>query len=285
MFPRQHKNFAVSKVNGSIKLEKVMKPNRLRQLLKEGRVLLGLAHTYSDAGLLEGMGQGWDFVWLDGQHGQHTYQSLLHAVRTAETLPLATIVRVPAHSWEVLGQYADLAPDGLMLPFVNKAEQAQAIVEAVSFPPLGYRSYGGRRVVDRLGRRYYLDDRLLLVVQIETMEAVENADKIAAVEGVDVLFVGPDDLKVQLGLPIDTPAHASPQIKEIMHTVAEAARKNGKFWGCPAIHPDDFQLVVKSGAQLVVAGIDVYFLKTGANAKLKECQSVLAAQGKAKATP
>ena len=143
----------------------------------------------------------WDFLWIDGQHGPFSYDSALTAVRTTDLVGTDSLLRVPGQEHSLLGLYADMLPSAMMVPVVNTPEQAKAVVDATRFPPLGNRSYGGRRPIDFLGRDYYMGEGLVLVLQIETPEAVENAAAIAALEGVDALFLGADDLKIQLGVP------------------------------------------------------------------------------------
>ncbi len=155
----------------------------------------------TDYCLIETIGPMWDFLWIDGQHGPFSYDSALTAVRTTDLVGTDSLLRVPGQEHSLLGLYADMLPSAMMVPVVNTPEQAKAVVDATRFPPLGNRSYGGRRPIDFLGRDYYMGEGLVLVLQIETPEAVENAAAIAALEGVDALFLGADDLKIQLGVP------------------------------------------------------------------------------------
>ena len=168
----------------------------LHQKLRTGRVILGLNLQYPAAGIIECIGAGWDWVWIDGQHGQHDYRSVLECVRVADSCGIAPVVRVSGHEPGLIGPAMDMRPAGIMVPMVNTVGEAQAIVKAARFPPLGERSYGGRRVID-LGTREYFktaDQDTILIVQLETKEALDNAAAIAATEGVDV----PDELSQRL---------------------------------------------------------------------------------------
>ena len=236
----------------------------IRQKLARGQVLLGLAHMYPAAGIIEGMGPGWDFSWIDMQHGQHDYATALSAIRAAEVTGLHTLVRVPGADADVMCKVADMDPDAVMVPMVNSAEDARAAVEALRFPPLGGRSFGGRRVIDRHGRGYYKDRDLLVVVQIETLEALSCADQIATVEGVDLLFFGPDDMKLRMGLDLSTPVADNQALRDALMKVAAAAEGAGKHSGVVAVDPGLVELNVQYGYRLIVGGGDSMFLKSGA---------------------
>jgi 4-hydroxy-2-oxoheptanedioate aldolase len=162
-----------------------------------------------------------------------------------------------------------------MVPMVDDADQAREIVRAAKFPPLGARSYGGRRPIDMLGRGYANPDREqpLLVCQIETPAGLENADAIASVEGVDALFFGPDDMALRLGLPMDAPR---PQgcFDDALRRVAEAAGSQGKIAGAVFVNPGELQQGVQLGYRLVVSSADVILLAGGSQQQaqvMREC--------------
>ncbi|MFH0963629.1 MAG: aldolase/citrate lyase family protein [Planctomycetota bacterium] len=247
--------------------------------LKAGDVVLGFNVMFPAAGIIECVGRGWDWVWIDGQHGQHDYRSILECVRVADSLGLAPIVRVPGHDPGTIGRALDMKPAGIMVPMVNTAEDAREIVAAMRFPPLGARSFGGRRVCDLGGREYHrtVDAETALLAQIETPEGIANADEIASVPGVDVLFFGPDDVKVRLGIPIDASLADSSALSEALQAVGRAAADAGKFAGCPAGDRRSFELAVSLGYRLLVGGADVGFLRAAAAAKRKEFQEALTA--------
>jgi 4-hydroxy-2-oxoheptanedioate aldolase len=162
-----------------------------------------------------------------------------------------------------------------MVPMVNDAEQAKAVVNALRFAPLGARSYGGRRVIDVGGRMYYKEQELLIVAQVETAESVANSAAIIATKGIDVLFFGPDDMKTQLGLPINTPITESQELREGMAKVARAAKDAGKFAGCVAGNPAALLMSVEMGYQLIVGGGDIVFLRDGSARKIEELRNAL----------
>lgn len=247
----------------------------LRDKLNTGKVLLGLGHMYPAAGIIEGMGTGWDFSWIDMQHGQHDYHSTLDAIRAAELTGLHTMVRVPGHSPDAMSKVADMDPDAVMVPMVNTADDARAAVDALRFPPVGRRSYGGRRVIDRHGRGYYKDRDLLVVAQIETLEALGRVDEIASVDGIDVLFFGPDDMKLRMGLDLSTSVMDNDQLRDAMRDVAAAAARAGKHSGVVAVTSEMLGINLEMGYRLVVGGGDIMFLRNGAADALDKLRAAL----------
>jgi len=247
--------------------------NVLLEKMRQDRIVLGLGNMYPASGIVEGMCRGWDFVWIDGQHGEMSYDSILHAVQAARGAEIATLLRVPGHEHSVLGRYADLSPAAVMIPMVDNPEQARHVAAGLRFPPLGNRSYGGRRVIDLHGREYYREQDIVVVAQIETLEAAVNAPDIIRTEGIDCLFFGPDDMKVRMGIPVNTPITESAELREAMQNTARAARDAGKFAGCVAANPAAIEMSVELGFQLIVGGGDIVFLRTAAAARLEELRT------------
>ena len=258
-----------------------MGKNNLRATFKKGGTALGLCNMYPASGIIEGMCQGWDFVWIDGQHGEMSYDSILHAMQTCMGMNLEVMLRVPASDSRLVGMYADLSPAALMMPMIDTPEQAKEVVMATRFPPLGNRSYGGRRIIDLEGRDYYQDQHMIVVAQVETVLSVENASKIIATDGIDALFFSPDDMKVQMGLPINTVPLQNDLLKEAMRKVANAAKAAGKWSGCIAADAPSLQTVKAMGYQLVVGGGDIGFLRTAAAQKLEALREADTKSGKA----
>jgi len=249
--------------------------NALQQKLKNDEVVLGLNMNFPAAGIIECMGKGWDWLWIDGQHGQIDYRDMLQCVRVADACGLAPIPRAPDHAYGTIGLVMDMKVAGIMVPMVETPQQARNIVNAACFPPLGNRSFGGRRVVDIGGRGYAetANDDSLIVAQIESGKAVEEAEAIAATDGIDVLFFGPDDMKLRNGIPIDTGITESDKLARAMELTAKAAKNSGKIAGTVVGNKESLDLAVSLGYRLIVGGGDVGFLRTASAEKLKELKS------------
>ncbi len=247
----------------------------MKQRLASGQVLLGLAQALPAAGIVESMACGWDFIWIDGQHGQIDYNAMLDCQRTADSLGLLTMLRVPTHEPGLLGLYADVGSSALMVPLVNSVEEAGRIIEGLCFPPLGNRSYGGGRLILLEGPEYHRQHEMVVVAQIESVEAVEAAEEIAGMEGIDVLFFSPADMRVRMGIPLGTPILEHEQSRSAMIRTAKAARKAGKYAGTVAGDGPLAQAAVEMGYQLIAGGGDAAFLRAASQTRLNELQTAL----------
>jgi 4-hydroxy-2-oxoheptanedioate aldolase len=232
-----------------------------RQTLKQGGPQLGLCVMYPSPGVVERIGPDWDWIWIDGQHGELGYAEALSLVRACDLVKRPAFVRVPGHEAGPIGLALDMGATGVIVPCVDTPDRARALVDAAKFPPLGKRSYGGRRPIDFLGRLYAntANEDTLLVLQIETPEAIANADAIAAVPGVDALFLGPDDIMLRRGYAMDTPRNKETLGKD-MEAVMRACRNHDKFGAMVGFGEEMLKLCVACGFSLIVSGGDVPFL-------------------------
>lgn len=220
---------------------------------------LGLLYSYPAPGILERIARDWDWVWIDGQHGELDYADILAAVRACNAVNRPAIVRAPDHNYGTIGKILDLAPDGIMVPLIQTADQARDVVQSVKFPPTGNRSYGARRVIDLHGRRYddgY--DNPILVAQIETRESVDNLEQIASVEGIDVLFIGLDDIAMRDGTDmsqIDLDVYDT-----MLKRLTEVTKRNNLIAGCVCMSLARLTKTCQLGFSLIGACGDVGLL-------------------------
>ena len=240
-----------------------MDPTRIRQRLKNDECMIGLAINYPAEGIIETIGRMWDFLWLDGQHGQIAQDQMLSLVRTADMINVDSLVRVPGREPGIIGPYADMTPSALMIPMINTPEDAIAAVDAARFPPLGSRSFGGRRPIDMMDRYYYRGKEPVLVAQIETPTALKNIDAIAQTDGIDVLMLGPDDFKTNLGLAINSPLLETPVLLDALKKVVDVARNAGKQAACITPTPEMAQHALELGYRIFIGGADFLFLRDG----------------------
>ncbi len=247
----------------------------LREELQK-RAMIGFCLMYPAAGILEGIGRDWDWIWIDGQHGELDYRDILEAVRVCNLINRPCVVRVPGHSFDSIGKYLDMGIDGIMVPMVNSAEQARMIVQAAKFPPLGMRSYGGRRPIDMLGRKYANrnESQPMLICQIETHQGFDNAEEIIAVDGVDMLFFGPDDMAMQDDLDMAKP-RPDGYFDEKMKTIAQLAQKYNKFAGSVFVKPNDVKRAIEIGYRLIVSAADITLLGPSSKKISSEIKAVI----------
>ena len=252
-----------------------MSAETFRSRLDRGETLLGLLQHYPCVAILETVGRDWDFVWIDAQHGQFSYDATLAAVRVADLLGLETLLRVESRDPDLLGKYADMGSSALMIPMVDRPEDADAVVRALRFPPRGCRSFGGRRVIDTSGRDYFQATQPLIFAQVETPEAIENAPRIAVVDGVDALFFSPDDLKIRLRIPVETAISDSDVLLAALQKTAEAAKQAGKVAGAAGVTtPELLRRCIDLGYQVASAGSDVMFIHRGSATQLESLRPV-----------
>ncbi|WP_428938601.1 HpcH/HpaI aldolase family protein [Fontivita pretiosa] len=250
-----------------------------RAALATGTPQLGLSVMYPAPGIIERIGPDWDWIWIDAQHGELGYHDVLGLVRACDLVKRAAMVRVPGHEAGPIGLALDMAPAGVIVPCVDTPEQARAVVDAAKFPPLGKRSYGGRRPIDLLGRKYSdtANEDLLLIVQIESPQAIENAEAIAAVPGIDALFLGPDDIMLRRGYSMTAPRSKETLGKD-MQAVISACRKHGKVGVMVGVGEEMLRLCVSMGFQMIVSGSDVMFLATGSKRASEDARAVVKQQ-------
>jgi 2-keto-3-deoxy-L-rhamnonate aldolase RhmA len=176
------------------------------------------------------------------------------------------MLRPPTLERTRLYRYLEDGAAGLMIPFVSDAETARHLVRAVKFPPLGNRGLDGAGLDSdyilatlRPGSQYTADANreTFIVAQIETPEAVAIVDAIAAVDGIDCLFVGPGDL----GLRLSVAPAGERALPEAVERVAAAARRHGKAWGITAGSVEDLERYRRMGAQLIPWGGDYALMK------------------------
>jgi 4-hydroxy-2-oxoheptanedioate aldolase len=174
---------------------------------------------------------GLDGIIIDCEHGHISDDSMHNSVAAISALGVSPIIRIPAH--DILKRALDTGAHGVMVPQVNTAEEAAAIVASSKFPPQGVRGQGSAfpAISHGLTTPEYMksaNETIITMIQIETRAGVENVDAIAAVPGVDVVFIGPNDLaQALLGY---TPARGDePEFVEAMDKIVAAAKKHGKW--------------------------------------------------------
>ena len=178
-------------------------PNPLKQLLKEGKPALGGWITLEGALKTEVFAKGgFDWMTIDLQHGALTLESARPLITAIEASGSSPLVRVPWNEPSIIMRALDAGAYGIIVPLVNSAEEAAAAVPAMKYPPEGIRSSGPWRAGISGVQNYqsWINNELVLMVMIETKQAVENVDAILSVPGIDGVYVGPSDLSLAYGL-------------------------------------------------------------------------------------
>lgn len=236
--------------------------NSIRRRALDREVLSGSFLNLASPATVEIAGfSGLDWVLIDCEHGPGGYETMAHQVRAAGVTPAAPIVRIAANDTPSFKRVLDVGAAGVMVPWIKNAEDAANAVLAMRYPPQGVRGVAGspRAASYGLNADEYLreaNDLLLTVIQIERSEAVDDIDAIAAIDGVDVLFIGPMDLSVSLGHPKQWD---HPKQREAYRKVADAAKNAGKAAGILLAGPDqidDMAELIEMGYTFIAAGSD-----------------------------
>lgn len=208
---------------------------------------------------------GFDWILIDQEHGPGDNTTLLAQIQAIAAWPVAPIVRIVWNEMPRFKRALDLGAMGIMVPYVQTAEEAHLAAASMRYPPDGIRGVASSPRATGYGRdfdRYYAEanEQLLTVVQVETGKTVENIDEIAAVKGVDVLFVGPLDLSISLGLP---DRFEDQRFREVLRKVADSAKAAGKAAGILLPGVDLIEMVHEMGFTFVAAGADGGMVMTG----------------------
>lgn len=234
-----------------------------------GRPVAGMFLSSGDVTAAEiCAGAGLDYLLIDGEHAPLSLEGILAQLRVISGTGTLSLVRVPALDEVIIKQVLDLGAQNVLVPMVHTAQDAEAAVRAMHYPPKGVRGVGS--ALARSGRwnrtSGYLQDageQVTLFVQIESAAGVENAAAIAAVDGVDGIFIGPSDLSATMGL-IGQQAH--PDVVAAVKKVIAEVKAAGKIVGVNAFvqaHAEDY---VEAGADFVNVGADVALLARGSEA-------------------
>lgn len=210
-----------------------MKKNTAKSLLAQGKPAIGLMCGSASPLVAENLGDaGYDFVILDMQHGEITMADMQHMLRAVGSTNATPVVRIPSNMPVYIQRVLDMGAYGVIAPQVNSVADADRVVKAVRYAPRGDRSWGPFRASLCAGAGYFdgTRDELLTLVMIESAEALENAEAILAVDGVDGCFIGPVDLAISLGIAPDDP-QLQEKIEPSVAAVLAAARKTGKIAG------------------------------------------------------
>ncbi len=237
-----------------------MRPSRILARIRAGEPALLASQCFPQPVLAEHASvRGYDGIWLDQEHQFWNPGDLRATLHIIQLLGLDAIIRPPTREKAALYQLLDQGATGVLLPHINTPDEARAAVQALKFPPLGERGLDGCGLDTRHATAIPADypatanRERFLAVMIESPAAVRQADAIAAVAGVDILFFGPADLFLRLGRPFN-PEDA--EFREAERIVDAACRRHGKAWGRPCISADDLARTLAAGARLVVHGSD-----------------------------
>lgn len=243
----------------------------VRERLKAGEFVLGMTVTSNNVETAAHAATlGFHFLWCEMEHSSLSLESLRTMVLATRGLPAPVFARVPWPEVWLAKRVLDQGVQGVIFPFVSDRERAQKAVHGCHYPPFGRRGSGAGLAVSTWPApgSYYdsADANVLVVCVIEEAEAVERIEEIAAMPGIDVLFIGVSDLSFSLGL---RGRQGEPLLEEAIEKIVDAAKRNGKWLGRPAGSAEDVRLFQKQGFQFFQSVTELGLMKLGAKALLE----------------
>ncbi|MEJ5997828.1 HpcH/HpaI aldolase family protein [Corynebacterium sp. H130] len=213
-------------------------------------------------------GSGADWLLIDGEHSPIGLESISSLLRAVQGYDVAPVVRVPVNDTALIKQYLDLGVQNLMVPMVDSAEEAEAAVKAMHYPPRGVRGVGSALARSSRWNRVpgYLanaSETVTCIVQIESVAAVAAVEEIVAVDGVDAIFIGPADLAASMGY-LGQQSH--PEVLDGVHKSIAAAKAAGKLVGVNAFDETQARAYLDAGVDFIAVGADVQLLVKSSDA-------------------
>jgi 4-hydroxy-2-oxoheptanedioate aldolase len=239
--------------------------NHFKRALRANKLQVGLWCSLSSHYATELVaGSGFDWILLDTEHSPNDLESVLQQLQAAAPYPTHPVVRVPWNDMVTIKRYLDIGAQSLLIPYVQNSDEAKAAVAYTRYPPAGVRGVAGATRATRFGRvKDYAKrahEEICVLVQVETQTALDNLERIAAVEGVDGVFIGPADLHASLGHPGET---NNPKVMPVIDDAIRRIRKCGKAPGILTGVEADAKRWIECGGLFVAVGADTGVLARG----------------------
>ena len=236
--------------------------NHLKHNLQAGKVQTGCwVSLASHASAEICAGAGFDWILIDMEHAPNELHMVHHQLHAASAYPASVLVRAPWNDTVVIKRLLDVGVQSLLLPYVQNEEEAKRAVAAVRYPPRGIRGVSTSSRANRFGRvkDYFkrVDEEICLIVQVETRAALARIEKIAAIDGIDGLFIGPQDLAADFG-QLANPGH--PEVQAAIADAIPRIKRTGKAAGILAFVEADAKKWIEHGAQFVAVTSDQFLL-------------------------
>jgi len=237
--------------------------NEMVRVIGVGRVM---HHAFLQ---MIGMQGGFHAIWFDQEHCGFSISDLEVATLAARSQGLDSFVRVAPTDYAIVTRSIETGASGIMAAQVFTADQAEEIVRWAKFAPRGSRGlnsggfdggYGAASLAEHCERS---NRDTFVAIQIETAQSVEECDDIAAIDGVDLLFIGPADLSQSLGVTGD---FFNPKCVDAIDRVAAACKKHGKHWGAVTVSPEHADMMIEKGCKMISPTSDSKLINTGIQA-------------------
>ncbi len=244
-----------------------MRTSRVKAKLAKNQPVLGTTLHLMDAALFELASlMGYDLIWMDMEHHTYSLETAATMMRAARVGGADIIARPARGEFTRLQRMLEAGAQGIMYPRCASAEEARQVVEAVKFAPQGRRGCDASNpdaqycLVPQAQYVRRANEETFIIIQLEEPEAIERAEEIAAVEGIDALMLGPGDLSVLTGIPAQMD---HPTIQKAFETVAAGARNAGKHLASVTFSAEHAKKMLDMGARILFHGADILLIKAG----------------------
>lgn len=254
-----------------------MRKNTLKQKWLAGQKSTNIWLTIPSAWSAEVLANtGFDSITIDMQHGLMDYTTALAMLQSISTTSAIPLARVPWNDPAIIMRLLDAGCYGIVCPMINTRAEADAFVQACRYPPLGQRSYGPIRANLYAGDDYFnnANDTVLTFAMIETKEAMDNLEEIAATPGLDGLYVGTVDLSISLGLP-EKIGISHKQIAGALRKIISVAKAHGLVTGIHLSGTENTSTLAELGFNMLTVTNDTPLLQQAAQQKLAETKEIL----------
>ena len=252
-----------------------MRSSRVKAKLANDEPVLVTTLHLSDPSLFEMTSlMGFDAIWIDMEHHCHSVETAAGMMRAARVGTSDIIARPAKGEFMRMARMLEIGAHGIMYPRCDHAEEAAEVVRWSKFAPVGERGIDGAGAdapycfmpiadyIEEANRQTFV------IIQLEQAHAIDAAESIAAVEGVDILMIGPGDLSVLSGVPGQ---FDHPLVRDAIERVADAARGAGKHWGTTCRGPEDAARLLDMGARFICLGADILMVKEGMEKIQRDC--------------
>ena len=249
--------------------------NPVKKALKEGKVVIGATVTAANPDVAATLaGAGFDFLWIEMEHSPLTLETARSMILATRGLMAMPFIRVPVNEPWMAKRALDIGSLGVIFPFTSTRELAEQAVKSCKYPPQGIRGYGAGMASSRWGMSgsdyaKFANENVLVVVIIEQKQAIDNIEQIASVPGVDVLFIGVNDLSYSLGVGGKT---NDPIVEDAVSKVLAAGKKHNIPVGYPAGNPAEINKRIAQGFRFFQASSDLGLMGAASRDLLSKIQ-------------
>jgi len=245
----------------------------LKSILRSGGVALGTWITINHPDVVDALSElPFDWFVFDMEHAPLEISDIEVLMMPLRNTGITPLIRVPWNDMVMIKRALDIGAEGILVPWVNSREEAEAAVRYASYPPRGVRGVGPRRCI-RFGARSFIDyyqrfevEERVVIVQVETQKALDNLEEIVSTPGIDAVFIGPMDLSTNLGI---AGQYDHPKFKEALERVLAACRRYDVAPGIHAFNPEMARGAINQGFRFVALMSDLGMMRMGFREILK----------------